>query len=279
MHRLTGKPWLPIARPSCAVWRLIIVSSSSFQVAFRLHVTTVQTWFALSSGWFFAQPRHTSCGGEFACTKFWTSADVQPDGFSTEPLTRELRMKMAIVSMTLVQGTFLDSAVETHYRDLVYCSALSWFLLSPTYLHLACRRHQQAPAHFDLGCCRWSYGSNKLQIKLDTNALSNLRRLLHNDRNSSPYRLSAVGLQETLRTRVPYASGCANAERLLLSPTASSQRLEGMNSLLDLFLASELQRLEVWERPLAEGGEYTKLLPHDTTVNSCLYQRTLRWLT
>lgn len=104
--------------------------------------------------------------------------------------------------------------------------------------------------------CRWSYGSNKLQIKVDTSALQSLRRLLNADKPSTSSALSA-SVQQAGTSRCRPASHCFLSHHLAAEANEQLQ----LKSLLLLLLDNELRRLEVWDQPLADSSSSTVATP------------------
>lgn len=78
---------------------------------------------------------------------------------STHPLARELRMRLVSFGFCVLQGSRLESALEYNLRDTLYNAALDWFAAPPT----------------------WSYGSNRVQLKADLQAVEELLSAVKSD--------------------------------------------------------------------------------------------------
>ena len=126
----------------------------------------------------------------------------------SQPLAREVHFHILLLALKVLRfSTHLDSAVRWRLKDATLSAGLAWFANSP----------------------RWSFGSNKLQLKAEVKVLHDVRETLK--------AISSTGSQ--------------NARSL-----ASLQRKQ---ELLETLLAHEMGKLGVWINPL--GNAARSVLP------------------
>ncbi|KAI9818160.1 MAG: phosphatidylinositol-4- kinase [Pycnora praestabilis] len=115
------------------------------------------------------------------------------------PLTREVHFQVVLFGLELLRhSTGLTAATQWRLKDQILSAALSWFAQAP----------------------RWSFGSNRLQIKSEANLLGDIERALQN--------VTVIGTKGT----------------------RSYMSLQLKQDLLLLMLENEHTRLMVWLFPL-----------------------------
>ena len=133
----------------------------------------------------------------------------------SQPLAREVHFHLVLLALRVLRySTRLDSAAQWRLKDAIISAALAWFAKPP----------------------RWSYGSNRLQVKAEVKLLGDVSRMLQD--------LATVGAK----------------------PTKSLASLQPKQELLLLLIADESSRLGVWLTPL--GAESRSLLPSGHAANS-----------
>jgi phosphatidylinositol 4-kinase len=127
-------------------------------------------------------------------------------------LARELRFQVILFGLKVLRYSSAVSAItQWRMKDQILSAALNWFSFPP----------------------RWSFGSNRLQIKAEMKLLADVTVALHNVRNTG------VTLKEPLKSLLP------------------------KEELLNVLLESEQARLAVWLMPLADARYGTSLGPKE----------------
>jgi phosphatidylinositol 4-kinase len=117
------------------------------------------------------------------------------------PLAREIRFQIVLFGLKVLRhSTAIDLPSRYKMKDQILSAALSWFAFAP----------------------RWSFGSNRLQLKAETRLLADV---------SSALRNVAMTTQK---------------------PTLLTKSLQAKEALLQALIESELVRLAVWLYPLNE---------------------------
>lgn len=117
----------------------------------------------------------------------------------SQPLGREVHFQIVLLAFRILKySTRLSTTARWSLKDAILSAGLAWFALPP----------------------RWSFGSNKLQLKAELRVLDDVLSMLTD--------LRAVG------TKIG----------------GSLQSLEGKQDLLHLLVTHEISHLEVWVNPL-----------------------------
>jgi phosphatidylinositol 4-kinase len=125
-------------------------------------------------------------------------------GSSTgHPLARELRFQVILFGLRVMRySTTLTQKSQVRLKDQLFTAALTWFAFSP----------------------RWSFGSNRLQLKAEMRLLADVVTAIRN---------------------VAFTSGSSSAPQL--------KTVQSKEELLVILLESEQARLTVWLNPLGEA--------------------------
>lgn len=117
------------------------------------------------------------------------------------PLAREIRFQIVLFGLKVLRhSSALDLRSKCLLKDRILSAALRWFTFAP----------------------RWSFGSNRLQLKAETRLLADVSAALRN--------VTFTGL----------------------NPTPLLKSLQSKESLLHALIESEQERLTVWLNPLNE---------------------------
>ncbi|KAM0756315.1 hypothetical protein T439DRAFT_296348 [Meredithblackwellia eburnea MCA 4105] len=143
------------------------------------------------------------------------------DQWGTHQLARELRVRLLSFGFCVLQGSRLESAVEAILRSNLYSASFSWFTLRPG----------------------WSYGSNRIQLKSDLQALEELHLAVKGD---APL--------YTLFTSTRHSGGSPSlpGKRQFSLPGAKILQAQRQQLLLAL-LDNEMDRLRLWINPLMDS--------------------------
>ncbi|KAK4703422.1 phosphatidylinositol 4-kinase A, partial [Phenoliferia sp. Uapishka_3] len=139
--------------------------------------------------------------------------------WSTHQLAREIRMRLLCFGFCVLQGSRLETAVESLFRAHLYDAAFSWFAIR----------------------AGWSYGANRIQLKADLQAVEELHIAIKGD-------IPSYGLYAS--TFFPDSRNVVLPGRVSLAAakTIQSQR----HQLLLALLENEIDRLRLWINPLMD---------------------------
>jgi len=133
------------------------------------------------------------------------------------PLGREVHFQIVLLALKVLRySTHLSSSAQWRLKDAILSAALAWFAMPP----------------------RWSFGSNRLQLKAEVKLLNDLISMLQS--------LSAVGSRAT----------------------RSMASLQSRQELLLQLVQQELGRLNVWITPLTSDSKLTTV--RDATFSAMI---------
>ncbi len=153
-----------------------------------------------------------------ACVRVALRSTAAYKQWCTHPLARELRTRLVAFGFCVVQASRLESGVEFNLRQGLYKATLAWFALR----------------------AGWSYGSNRVQLRADLQALEELHATVRSDQPSNAFALSPAG-SGLLPGRL--AVGIAANEH------AARQKL------VLALLENEADRLRLWLNPLSDPNK------------------------
>jgi hypothetical protein len=100
------------------------------------------------------------------------------------------------------------------------------------------------------GACRWSYGSNRVQIDADIKVLSEFLSYLQTDSTRTNLSISSLSPgQSASRTSRRCRSHIISLSNQLIVPLDYALRLKNLNFPLRLLVENEIVRLTVWSNP------------------------------
>ncbi|BGP13672.1 hypothetical protein JCM10213_002240 [Rhodosporidiobolus nylandii] len=140
------------------------------------------------------------------------------EAWSTHPLSRELRFRFLSFGFCILQGSLLESVAEYNIRAALYDALLQWFSSRPL----------------------WSFGSNRIQLKSDLQAIDEL--------------LSAVSADAPAFDSIASASDVRASSlpgRISISAAREHHRLR--QTLVKHLLTDEADRLRLWLNPLQDS--------------------------
>ena len=144
----------------------------------------------------------------------------------SQPLAREVHFQIILLALRVLRySTHMNAAARWRLKDAILSAGLAWFAMPP----------------------KWSYGSNRLQVKAELKVI--------NDVSSRLTELGPIGAKATL----------------------ALSSLRPKQDLLQLLLAHEMGRLWVWISPL--GNENRSLVPlgtHGSNVSDTEFSPLLR---
>ncbi|GAA6004788.1 hypothetical protein JCM10207_001014 [Rhodosporidiobolus poonsookiae] len=138
--------------------------------------------------------------------------------WSIHPLSRELRFRFLSFGYCILQGSRLESVVEYNYRAKLYDATLQWFSSRPI----------------------WSFGSNRIQLKSDLQAVDELLGTISAD---SPAFDSIASASDDRASSLP--------GRISIAAAKEHHRLR--QQLVQLLLSDEADRLRLWINPLQDS--------------------------
>ncbi|KAK3047196.1 Phosphatidylinositol 4-kinase stt4 [Extremus antarcticus] len=142
-----------------------------------------------------------------------------------QPLAREVHFQIVLLALKVLRySTHMGSAARWRLKDAILSAGLAWFTTPP----------------------RWSYGSNRLQLKAEVKVLSDVAAMLKT--------LSSIASQ----------------------PTRSLPPLHQKHELLDKLLAHEIGRLDVWINPLSDPSRSILPSTHIGPVSDTDFSHLLR---
>jgi len=151
----------------------------------------------------FSSSRLTSSSVEHIYTRLMVITTMAMKHTVSQPLAREVHFQIVLLALRVLKAsTRRDGAVQWRYKDAVLSAGLSWFATPP----------------------RWSFGSNRLQLKAEVKLLNDV-----------------IGLLQGV-----VSDGDARGSRSFAS-------LRPKQELLQQLLAHEIGRLTIWNSPL--GGD------------------------
>ncbi|GAA5861639.1 hypothetical protein JCM8547_000691 [Rhodosporidiobolus lusitaniae] len=139
-------------------------------------------------------------------------------GWSTHSLSRELRFRFLSFGFCLLQGSRLESVAEFNLRQKLYDGVLSWFSMVP----------------------RWSFGSNRIQLKSDLQAIDELASVVAAD---VPAFDNIASASDERTSSLP--------GRISISSAREQHRLR--QQLVKHLLVDEADRLKLWLNPLQDS--------------------------
>ncbi|GAA6000790.1 1-phosphatidylinositol 4-kinase STT4 [Rhodotorula paludigena] len=190
----------------------------TYLLANRLFVPMISLLDFLSSR--FQAFRYRSADLVHATFRFLVRVFESTAGFSRHPLSRELRFRLISFGFCILHSSRLESTAEYNLRTKLYDAALDWFAARPT----------------------WSFGSSRIQLKADLQAIDELARFVAADTpsfGSIASSFEARGLA-ALPNRISVSSARSH----------HSQRKQ----LLGILLKDEADRLRLWLNPLGDSS-------------------------
>lgn len=163
-------------------------------------------------------------------------------------------MRLVSFGFCVLQGSQLESTLEYNLRATLYDAALDWFASPPT----------------------WSYGSNRMQLKADLQAVEELLMAVKSD---TPSYSSIVTSLQSKSGSLPGASSVPSMQtgqelRLISSlswlpgrvhASAASAQHKNRVQLLTALLENETDRLKLWINPMMDSKHGP--LPSRTAVS------------
>jgi len=154
-----------------------------------------------------------------SCVRVVLRSTAVFQSWCTHPLARELRTRLVSFGFCVVQASRLEATVEFNMRQSLYAAALAWFALR----------------------AGWSYGSNRIQLRADLQAVEELYATVRSDQfPSNAFALSPAG-SSLLPGRV--AVGLAANEH------GARQKL------VLALLENEADRIKLWLNPLMDPSK------------------------
>ncbi|GAA6012158.1 hypothetical protein JCM11491_001767 [Sporobolomyces phaffii] len=144
------------------------------------------------------------------------------DSFKTwthHPLSRELRFRFLAFGFCILQGSETESGAEFNFRNKLYAAAFDWFSVPPV----------------------WSFGTNRIQLKADLQAVEELASIIDNDFVSFVSTSSSTNLGTS--DLLPFKTSVSRAKE------DHSLRKE----LLNILLHDEADRLKLWLNPTQDS--------------------------
>ncbi|GAA5822607.1 hypothetical protein JCM11251_004314 [Rhodosporidiobolus azoricus] len=138
--------------------------------------------------------------------------------WSHHPLSRELRFRIISFGFCILQGSRFESATEFNFRTKLYDAILQWFSGTP----------------------RWSFGSNRIQLKSDLQAIDEVLVVVSSDSAAIDH------LTSTSEDRSSSLPG-----RIAVSAARDHHRLR--QQLVKVLLNDEVDRLRLWINPLQDS--------------------------
>lgn len=159
-------------------------------------------------------------------------------------------MRLVSFGFVILQGSQAEAAVEFNFRTTLYDAALSWFGIRAGYAALANRSR--------LTRCSWSYGSNRMQVKTDLQAMAEVQAAVSDD--SPVYDLYATSIKDQNKVVLPgtwlgrsstTADLSSGGVALAVAMTQHANRRDLLLTLLD----NEVDRLRLWLNPLMDPAK------------------------
>ncbi|GAA5911077.1 hypothetical protein JCM6882_006870 [Rhodosporidiobolus microsporus] len=138
--------------------------------------------------------------------------------WSYHPLSRELRFRFISFGFCILQGSRLESAAEYNFRSKLYDAVLHWFSTTP----------------------RWSFGSNRIQLKSDLQAIDEVLAVVSSD---------SAAFDNVASASDDRASSLPG--RISISAAREQHRLR--QQLVKILLNDEADRLRLWLNPLQDS--------------------------
>ncbi|GAA6029504.1 hypothetical protein JCM8097_003711 [Rhodosporidiobolus ruineniae] len=138
--------------------------------------------------------------------------------WSLHPLSRELRFRFLSFGFCILQGTRFESVAEYNFRNKLYDAVLQWFSHTPL----------------------WSFGSNRIQLKADLQAIDELLSVIAAD---VPAFDSIASASDDRASSLP--------GRISIGSAKEHHRLR--QQLVKVLLNDEADRVRLWINPLQDG--------------------------
>ncbi|ORY78396.1 hypothetical protein BCR35DRAFT_304996 [Leucosporidium creatinivorum] len=174
----------------------------------------------------------------YSCLRIILNSSLVAESWSTHQLARELRMRLLAFGFCVLQGSQLESSIEFNLRASLYNAALSWFAIPPG----------------------WTYGSNRIQLKADLQAVEELQAAIKSDSPSYGYIASSGSSLRSLPGRFSVSSAVAlhnNRTHLLLT-----------------LLENEADRIKLWINPMMDAKRGP--VPSRSVVSEATWRQLVR---
>ncbi|GAA5933147.1 1-phosphatidylinositol 4-kinase STT4 [Sporobolomyces koalae] len=134
-------------------------------------------------------------------------------------LSRELRFRFLAFGFCIVQGSEIERSAELNFRNKLYDAVFDWFSVRPA----------------------WSFGTNRIQIKADLQAIEEMLTIVEND-------FVSLALSSTSS---PLDSPSTLPQRISVSRAQSEH--DTRKELAKVLLSDEADRLRLWLNPTQES--------------------------
>ncbi|GAA5850869.1 hypothetical protein JCM3766R1_005907 [Sporobolomyces carnicolor] len=159
--------------------------------------------------------RYRNANLVLACIRLATQSLDKVDTWTHHSLSRELRFRFLVFGFCVCQGSEMEATAESSLRDKLYAAAFNWFSVPPT----------------------WSFGTNRIQLKADLQAVEELTTIIETD---------FVTPTETVTSLPLIATDRSSKNR--------AQELHGSRKeLLVVLLRDEADRLKLWLNPTQDS--------------------------
>ncbi|GAA5841119.1 hypothetical protein JCM5353_003658 [Sporobolomyces roseus] len=156
-----------------------------------------------------------------ACMRLVTRCLDKVETWTRHSLSRELRFRFLAFGFCIIQGSETESGAEYNFRNKLYNAAFDWFSVLPT----------------------WSFGTNRIQLKADLQAVEELASVVDSDFLSFVFASSSSNLNSLSSTPLPNRMSTSRAKE------DHSVRKELLKALLD----DEADRLRLWINPTQDS--------------------------
>ncbi|GAA5971211.1 hypothetical protein JCM21900_000619 [Sporobolomyces salmonicolor] len=134
-------------------------------------------------------------------------------------LSRELRFRFLSFGFCILQGSEIESVAEHNLRTKLYGATLDWFAARPT----------------------WSFGTNRIQLKADLQAVEELAAVIQADAPSFAFTVSSTAVE---------GGSSVLPHRLTFARAKEEHKVR--QQLLKVLLDDEADRLRLWLNPLQD---------------------------
>ncbi|GAA5911601.1 1-phosphatidylinositol 4-kinase STT4 [Sporobolomyces salmoneus] len=150
-----------------------------------------------------------------ACMRLVSRSLDNLESWTHHPLSRELRFRFLAFGFCVLQGSEMESIAEFNFRTKLFNAAFDWFEVPPA----------------------WSFGTNRIQMKADLQAVEELTLIIESD---------FVTLNETVTSSATSVTDRANFNRVKEEHSLKKE-------LLITLMHDEADRLKLWLNPTQDS--------------------------
>ncbi|GAA5990191.1 hypothetical protein JCM5350_001078, partial [Sporobolomyces pararoseus] len=200
-----------------------------------------------------------------ACIRLVNRCLDAVDSWTHHSLSRELRFRFLAFGFCVLQGSEAENGAEFNFRHKLYNAAFDWFSVPPT----------------------WSFGTNRIQLKADLQAVEELAAIVESDLVS--FSSASTSSSFTAINTLPRAFECPSLESEDIeadlaventgrtSPSRAKEEHSLRKELLEVLLRDEADRLKLWLNPAQDSKRGPILSPSQPSPDRLVKLARFAW--